>query len=87
MKKGIMEYLADVKKALTPKMMIFIVIGVIAFIIHPLIGLIFAGVAINFLMSFYTSKGVLERDPSEPASEEEHKDINTAETEEHPWNM
>ena len=86
MKKGIEEYLADVKKALTPKMMIFIVIGVIAFIIHPLIGLIFAGVAINFLMSFYTSKGVLEREPS---SEEERPVVNpdACETEDNPWNL
>ena len=43
MKKGIMEYLADVKKALTPKMLIFIAVGVVAFVIHPLLGLIFVG--------------------------------------------
>ena len=65
MKKGIMEYLADVKKALTPKMSIFIAVGVVAFVIHPLLGLIFVGVAVNFLLSFYTSKGVLERNPDE----------------------
>lgn len=65
MKKEFNEYLAELKKVLTPKMLIFIAIGIAAFIIHPLIGLIFAGVGINFLMSFYTSMGVLDRKSSE----------------------
>lgn len=64
MKKEFNEYLAELKKVLTPKILIFIGIGIAAFIIHPLLGLIFAGVAINFLMSFYTSKGVLNHDSS-----------------------
>ena len=88
MKKGIEEYLADVKKALTPKMIVFLAAGVVAFVIHPLLGLIFVGVAVNFLLSFYTSKGVLEREPSEPSTKETDEDINAAaEMEEHPWNM
>lgn len=87
MKKELDELWADIKKTLSPKMIVFLAAGVVAFVIHPLIGLIFAGIAVNFLLSFYTSKGVLEREPSEPASEEEHKDINSADTEEHPWNM
>ena len=73
MKKELDELWADIKKTLSPKMIIFIIIGVAAFVIHPLIGLIFAGVAINFLMSFYTSKGVLNRDSSaEEVSQEEN---------------
>ncbi|MBR4410193.1 MAG: hypothetical protein IKT31_02650 [Firmicutes bacterium] len=64
MKKEFNEYLAELKKVLTPKILIFIGIGIAAFIIHPLLGLIFAGVVINFLMSFYTSKGVLNHDSS-----------------------
>ena len=65
MKKELDELWADIKKTLSPKMIIFIIIGIAAFIIHPLIGLIFAGVGINFLMSFYTSMGVLDRKSSE----------------------
>ncbi len=73
MKKELDELWADIKKTLSPKMIIFIMIGIAAFVIHPLIGLIFAGVAINFLMSFYTSKGVLNRDSSaEEVSQEEN---------------
>ena len=73
MKKELDELWADIKKTLSPKMIIFIIIGVAAFVVHPLIGLIFAGVAINFLMSFYTSKGVLNRDSSaEEVSQEEN---------------
>ena len=73
MKKELDELWADIKKTLSPKMIIFIIIGIAAFVIHPLIGLIFAGVAINFLMSFYTSKGVLNRDSSvEEISQEEN---------------
>lgn len=73
MKKELDELWADIKKTLSPKMIIFIIIGIAAFVIHPLIGLIFAGVAINFLMSFYTSKGVLNRDSSaEEVSQEEN---------------
>ena len=73
MKKELDELWADIKKTLSPKMIIFIFIGIAAFVIHPLIGLIFAGVAINFLMSFYTSKGVLNRDSSaEEVSQEEN---------------
>jgi len=88
MKKGIEEYLADVKKALTPKMLIFLAAGVVAFVIHPLLGLIFVGVAVNFLLSFYTSKGVLEREASEPSKKETDEDIDVnAEKEEHPWNL
>ena len=86
MKKGIMEYLADVKKALTPKMLIFIAVGVVAFVIHPLLGLIFVGVAVNFLLSFYTSKGVLERNPDEKEGVIE-KETEPQEMENHPWNM
>ena len=86
MKKGIMEYLADVKKALTPKMLIFIAVGVVAFVIHPLLGLIFVGVAVNFLLSFYTSKGVLERNPDEKEGIIE-KETEAQEMENHPWNM
>ncbi len=86
MKKGIMEYLADVKKALTPKMLIFIAVGVVAFVIHPLLGLIFVGVAVNFLLSFYTSKGVLERNPDEKEGVIE-KETEAQEMENHPWNM
>ena len=73
MKKELDELWADIKKTLSPKMIIFIIIGIAAFMVHPLIGLIFAGVAINFLMSFYTSKGVLNRDSSaEEVSQEEN---------------
>ena len=86
MKKGIMEYLADVKKALTPKMLIFIAVGVVAFVIHPLLGLIFVGVAVNFLLSFYTSKGVLERNPDEKEGVIE-KETEAQEMENHPWNL
>ena len=86
MKKGIMEYLADVKKALVPKMLIFIAVGVVAFVIHPLLGLIFVGVAVNFLLSFYTSKGVLERNPDEKEGVIE-KETEAQEMENHPWNM
>ena len=86
MKKGIMEYLADVKKALTPKMLIFIAVGVVAFVIHPLLGLIFVGVAVNFLLSFYTSKGVLERNPDEKEGVIE-KETEAQEMENHPWNI
>ena len=86
MKKGIMEYLADVKKALTPKMLIFIAVGVVAFVIHPLLGLIFVGVAVNFLLSFYTSKDVLERNPDEKEGVIE-KETEAQEMENHPWNM
>lgn len=86
MKKGIMEYLADVKKALTPKMLIFIAVGVVAFVIHPLLGLIFVGVAVNFLLSFYTSKGVLERNPDEKEGVIK-KETEAQEMENHPWNM
>ena len=86
MKKGIMEYLADVKKALTPNMLIFIAVGVVAFVIHPLLGLIFVGVAVNFLLSFYTSKGVLERNPDEKEGVIE-KETEAQEMENHPWNM
>ena len=84
MKKGIMEYLADVKKALTPKMLIFIAVGVVAFVIHPLLGLIL--VAVNFLLSFYTSKGVLERNPDEKEGVIE-KETEAQEMENHPWNL
>ena len=86
MKKGIMEYLADVKKPLTPNMLIFIAVGVVAFVIHPLLGLIFVGVAVNFLLSFYTSKGVLERNPDEKEGVIE-KETEAQEMENHPWNM
>ena len=86
MKKGIMEYLADVKKALTPKMLIFIAVGVVAFVIHPLLGLIIVGVAVNFLLYFYTSKGVLERNPDEKEGVIE-KETEAQEMENHPWNM
>ena len=87
MKKGIMEYWADVKKALTPKMLIFVVVGIIAFVIHPLAGLIFAGVAINFLMSFYTSKGVLNRDPSACGDAVPCEESETAEQEKDVWDL
>ncbi len=86
MKKGIQEYLADVKKALTPKMLIFIAVGVVAFVIHPLLGLIFVGVAVNFLLSFYTSKGVLERNPDGKEGVVE-KETEAQETEDNPWNL
>ncbi len=84
MKKTLNDYIAEAKKILMkPKTVVFIAIGILAFVIHPLIGLIFVGVGINFLMSFYTSKGVLEREPS---AEEGISVVNpdTCETEEHP---
>ncbi len=86
MKKSINDYLTDLKKALTPKMILFIAAGVVAFVIHPLLGLIFLGVAVNFLLSFYTSKGVLERNPDEKEGVIE-KETEAQETEDNPWNL
>lgn len=87
MKKELSEYWADLKKALTPKMFVFLAIGIVAFLIHPLLGLVFAGVAMNFLMSFYTSKGVLNRDPSEDTNPVQREACDTSEPEKDIWNL
>lgn len=81
MKKELSEYWADLKNALTPKMLIFLAVGIVAFIIHPLLGLVFAGVAMNFLMSFYTSKGVLNRNLSDDGDMVTCEEKKTAEQE------
>ena len=87
MKKEFNEYITELKKALTPKILIFIAIGVMAFVVHPLLGLVFAGVAINFLMSFYTSKGVLNREPSAGGDAVQCEEPETSEIEKDVWNL